>query len=110
MLVLTDGDVTQAVELVNQGSHNGDIDPQILQLFETQVILNNANNITAYTVDVGVHGQMAVRIRHTTVDSIGILDTNSGAETAKQRTSLRLNHRFGESDAPTGVSHVTQDG
>lgn len=61
---LTDGNIIQLIELVHQRPNDSDIDPHIAQLLQTEVILHYADDVAPYAVDVGVDGQMTMRIRH----------------------------------------------
>jgi hypothetical protein len=72
-LCLTDRNVVEAVELINQWPHNCNINSQILQLGEAQVVLNDADDIATDTVNVGIHGQMAMGVCHAAIQGLTVV-------------------------------------
>lgn len=54
---VNDGNVVLFVELIDEGTHDRDVDAHVPQLVKTQVILNNRDDVASNAVDVGVYGQ-----------------------------------------------------
>lgn len=70
---LTYGNIIQLIELIYQRPNNSHIDPHIPQLLQAQIILHHAGNVPPNTMNVGIHWQMTMRVRHTAVYTISRL-------------------------------------
>jgi len=59
---VTDRDIVHLIELVDQRPHDRDVDAHIAQLLEGEVVLHDGDDVSPYAVDVGIDGQVRVRV------------------------------------------------
>lgn len=67
---LTNRYVVKLIKLVDQWADNGHVNSHIRELGQTQVILDDADNITSDAMDVSVDRQMGVRVGPAAVEGI----------------------------------------
>lgn len=102
MECLTDRNIPQLIKLIHERPDDRHINLDIPQLLQRQIILNHAHNVAPDAVNVGVHGQIAVRIRPAAKDVLAIVRALSG-QPAEQRTALvRFN---GDPEPPPTFGH-----
>lgn len=97
----TNGNIPQLIKLVDQRPYNGNIDLNVPQLLQRQVILHDAHNVAPDTVNVCVHGQVAVRVRAAAEDVLAIFVLRG--QPAEQRPALV--GRNGELEPPASFCH-----
>lgn len=98
----TDGNIAQLIKLIHERSDDRHINLDIPQLLQRQIILHHAHNVAPDTVNIRVHGQLAVRIRPAAEDVLAI-GRALGGEPAEQRTALvRFN---GDPEPPPAFCH-----
>lgn len=87
LLLLTNGNVLEPVESVNEGPDNSDVDPHIGELAEAEVVLHDADNVAPDAVYGGVDGEVAVGVGPAAVYGVAAL-AMVGVQPAQQRASL----------------------
>lgn len=101
-MCLTDRNIPQLIKLIHKRPDDRHVNLDIPQLLQRQIVLHHAHNVATDAVNVGVHGQFAVRIRPAAEDVLAIVRALSG-EPAEQRTALvRLD---GDPEPPPPFCH-----
>ena len=83
---LTDGNIVQLIEFVDQRSDDSNIEPHISKLRETEIVLDDAEDVASNPVDVCVDWEMGVRIGLTAVYGLSVVVCRVGP--SQKRASL----------------------
>lgn len=100
---VNDGKVLEFVEFVDQRTNDGDIDSHVGELLKGEVVLDYTDDVASYAMDVGVDGEMAVRIGATAVDWVAVF-AMVRVESAEERAALIFG--CGQHDAPLAAGHA----